>query len=268
MRQLFALVFLVSACGSASSDNAALVATTIPQPAAIPTNYSVTAETVDALPACNADRAGALAFVTGAKKFYACVDTAWTAVDVGASIGMVDVVDEAAGNNCSTGGKAILNGVDANGNGSLEAAEVKSTDYVCNGLAGSDNHISSSINCGVTISQAAATAKDLTIPATGIALSYKASLTNYGDIFVTGAIANGSNQIGRDAVYANGQAGSDTGWVRVADDRYNTSSFGYWQIELNRDTLILTATYTDSELPTTGTRVFTFVASSCTKESY
>jgi Collagen triple helix repeat (20 copies) len=45
-------------------------------------------------------------------------------------------VAEAAGANCATGGTKIEAGPDSNANGSLEAGEVKSTAYVCNGQAG------------------------------------------------------------------------------------------------------------------------------------
>lgn len=43
---------------------------------------------------------------------------------------------EAAGANCATGGTRITAGADANGNGTLDAAEISSTAYVCNGATG------------------------------------------------------------------------------------------------------------------------------------
>lgn len=48
----------------------------------------------------------------------------------------VAVVDEPAGANCAAGGKRLLVGIDTSGDGQLQAAEVSSTAYVCNGEAG------------------------------------------------------------------------------------------------------------------------------------
>jgi hypothetical protein len=50
---------------------------------------------------------------------------------------LVAVVNEAAGSNCANAGKKISAGPDTNGNGVLDASEVTSTSYVCNGLDGS-----------------------------------------------------------------------------------------------------------------------------------
>ncbi|MDO7849160.1 collagen-like protein [Hymenobacter sp. M29] len=50
---------------------------------------------------------------------------------------LVRTTAEAAGANCATGGTRIDAGQDANGNGTLDAAEIASTRYVCNGAAGS-----------------------------------------------------------------------------------------------------------------------------------
>lgn len=45
------------------------------------------------------------------------------------------VVPESAGSHCESGGQAIESGLDANGNGQLDADEVKETSYVCNGVS-------------------------------------------------------------------------------------------------------------------------------------
>lgn len=47
---------------------------------------------------------------------------------------LVQVTD--AGAHCATGGKAISVGIDANANGTLDASEIASTDYVCSGATG------------------------------------------------------------------------------------------------------------------------------------
>lgn len=51
---------------------------------------------------------------------------------------LVRMVGEPAGANCAAGGKAIHIGVDGDGNGTLDPAEVTSTGYVCNGGDGTD----------------------------------------------------------------------------------------------------------------------------------
>jgi subtilisin family serine protease len=49
---------------------------------------------------------------------------------------LVSITDEAAGDNCPAGGKKVEAGIDANGNGVLDAAEVDQTSYICNGSDG------------------------------------------------------------------------------------------------------------------------------------
>jgi hypothetical protein len=49
---------------------------------------------------------------------------------------MVRTTAEPAGANCATGGTKIESGTDANSNGTLDAAEISQTRYVCNGTNG------------------------------------------------------------------------------------------------------------------------------------
>jgi hypothetical protein len=49
---------------------------------------------------------------------------------------LLAVSPEPAGSNCATGGQRIDHGVDDNGNGTLDAAEIDGTTYVCNGADG------------------------------------------------------------------------------------------------------------------------------------
>jgi hypothetical protein len=51
-------------------------------------------------------------------------------------VATTSVVTEAAGQNCASGGVAILVGIDTNGDGAVSASEAKSTSYVCNAPAG------------------------------------------------------------------------------------------------------------------------------------
>src|SRR5664279_1428650 len=51
---------------------------------------------------------------------------------------LVDVVAEPPGAHCANGGQAIETGVDANGNGMLDAVEVSQVSYVCAGADGTE----------------------------------------------------------------------------------------------------------------------------------
>ncbi|WP_298550275.1 hypothetical protein [uncultured Algibacter sp.] len=65
---------------------------------------------------------------------------------------LTSVVTEPAGDNCENGGVKIDSGVDVNGNGTLDADEITTTAYVCNGIDGNDGLIKTTneaagINC-------------------------------------------------------------------------------------------------------------------------
>lgn len=60
------------------------------------------------------------------------------AVAVAAASALITVGAEAAGTNCTLGGSVVKAGLDGNTNGTLEAAEVASTQYVCSGAAGTN----------------------------------------------------------------------------------------------------------------------------------
>ncbi len=53
---------------------------------------------------------------------------------------LVVITDEAAGSNCTAGGKKIASGTDANNNGTLDEAEIIKTEYICNGTNGSNGN--------------------------------------------------------------------------------------------------------------------------------
>jgi len=64
---------------------------------------------------------------------------------------------ESAGSNCPSGGARIDSGIDGNNNGVLDASEITSTQYVCNGAAGSNGaNGSNGLNALVSTSAEAA----------------------------------------------------------------------------------------------------------------
>ena len=92
---------------------------------------------VAGLPSCQATNEGQLAFVKSANQFQACSSGTWATVSVGSASKSVavNVQTESPGANCAAGGLAIQTGQEANGNGTLEATEVSSTKYTCNGTS-------------------------------------------------------------------------------------------------------------------------------------
>ncbi|HEY0986372.1 MAG TPA: OmcA/MtrC family decaheme c-type cytochrome [Kofleriaceae bacterium] len=74
------------------------------------------------------------AFVVGVALFAACSGDSGSPGTDGANA-LVDAVPEPAGANCPYGGTKLVFGIDANGNGALDADEVRpaGTSYVCNG---------------------------------------------------------------------------------------------------------------------------------------
>ena len=69
---------------------------------------------------------------------------------------LLDLISEAPGPNCSTGGYKIVSGIDINNDNVLDADEIQSTKYICNGLNGS-NHLlllPSCARCIAVINQA------------------------------------------------------------------------------------------------------------------
>ncbi|MEI6832498.1 MAG: hypothetical protein WCL28_00785 [bacterium] len=98
------------------------------------------------LGACNSSRRGKSYYVLAEKKFRYCGDSdQWDVIDLKGSDGtggaagknsIVLVTPEASGASCATGGQKIQNGLDQNANSQLDANEVTSTSYACNGLAG------------------------------------------------------------------------------------------------------------------------------------
>jgi len=68
----------------------------------------------------------------------------------GTSGSLVAVVNEAAGSNCANAGKKISAGPDTNGNGVLDASEVTSTSYVCNGVNGATGATGATGSAGAT----------------------------------------------------------------------------------------------------------------------
>ena len=80
------------------------------------------------------------------------LSTSFICNGVDGNTSLTSVVTEPAGDNCENGGVKIDSGVDDNGNGTLDADEITTTAYVCNGVDGNDGLIKTTneaagINC-------------------------------------------------------------------------------------------------------------------------
>ena len=61
---------------------------------------------------------------------------------VAGSNSLISFISESAGSNCTTGGYKLNSGVDLNKNNILDASEITSSQYICNGLTGNNSLIS------------------------------------------------------------------------------------------------------------------------------
>ncbi|WP_034705626.1 DUF7151 family protein [Chryseobacterium luteum] len=100
---------------------------------------------------------------------------------------LVTTTTEVAGSNCSTGGVKIESGQDTNSNGILDASEIVSTRYVCNGSNGSN---STSLANGTTGGQ-------IYLTGSAAPFSPQAPTTVTGDISIS---TTGSTTIATNAV--------------------------------------------------------------------
>ena len=139
---IFFVASLLAACGG-GSDNAppktgptgangknALVAVSAE---AVGAHCSVAGSRIDAGADTNAN--GVLDAAEISSTQYVCGGAAGSTGPTGLST-LVHMVNEPAGANCATGGKRINVGPDGNSNGVLDAGEISSSSYVCNGATG------------------------------------------------------------------------------------------------------------------------------------
>ena len=144
---------------------------------------------------------------------------------------------EAAGINCSNGGLKIEFGLDSDGDNVLDTNEITSTQYVCNGTAGSDGiKPSASLYCGAQLE------------GTTYYFTYNAMVFSDSSVYAYGGIYGGSYQIGASTFYDSSQTGALTGTVIFQYDVSGSANGGYWSIYINRSTLAATIDYNDSDV--------------------
>lgn len=132
------------------------------------------------------------------------------------------------------------------------------------GSDGTDNRIVATINCDGQISGLAGAAGTAL---NGLWVEYNAALTASGDVYAAANVSAPSFQVGDSIYYAASQNGSATGSVIFTAD-FATSNYGWWNVSLNRSTLVVTAVYNDTDLGGQSPVTMNFNASACQSASY
>jgi hypothetical protein len=88
-----------------------------------------------------------------------------------------------------------------------------------------------------------------------------------GNVFASGDIANSSIQASNAVMFSPNQTGYATAPVQVLFDAQAPADSGWWLLSLNRQSLVVTITYNDTDLPS-GTMAWTMQPSQCTSNTY
>lgn len=129
------------------------------------------------------------------------------------------------------------------------------------GDAGISGRVVATMNCSGVIGSSAPVALQ------GLEVEYDAVLTATGDVYATASIIDEVAQISNTAFYASGQAGAQTASVMVVADFAGSANGGWWNVSLNRSTLVTSVVYTDSDLFSSPVNM-TFTPSACTVQSW
>lgn len=222
------LLALLSACGGSDGDPGtpganglnALLAVSAEAPGA---HCADGGSRIDA--GLDADRNGTLAATEVGSTQYVCNGTPGTTGSAGAGgttgapgsnalNALVQMLDEPSGAHCAAGGKAINAGIDSNANGVLEAVEVASIGYVCNGTDGANGSNGSNGTDGSNGTNGLNTLASIVSEAAGANCPYGGSKAS------TGFDSNANNVLDAGEVSAtsylcNGAPGATLSWVTV-----------------------------------------------------
>lgn len=96
---------------------------------------------------------------------------------------------------------------------------------------------------------------------------YQAVVLKSADVFVNGGILDGLIEISGTAFYAKQQNGALTASVLFQDDLLGSANAGYWEIFVNRTTLVTSIVNYDSDAPG-GKNTWTMTADRCVLNTY
>ena len=119
----------------------------------------------------------------------------------------------------------------------------------------SESLVASTINCSATTTTAPS----------GIIVDYNATIFKSGDVWASAEIsATGLDTIANSLFYSSKQQGALTASITIAADVVSPyTTYGWWEISVNRETKITTAIYHDG-----GDTIFSFPASACSIQTY
>jgi hypothetical protein len=191
-------------------------------------------------------------------------------------------IEDALVTDCPNGGVVLQQGLDANLNGVLDDAEVSESHTVCNGEDGdscsvSDTSAGADLACpdGTTASITDGSNSQIiqtvycggSLQGTDLWFSYQAVALTSGDLFAGASLYGPLTQTSGTSFYAASQVGAATAAVVMTDDYAGTANGGWWQIEVDRTTLITVIEYNDSDAPG-GQDTWTMTADKCTLNNY
>ena len=184
---------------------------------------------------------------------------------VSAPASMVEVVRVEAADGCDGAAIRIESGVDSNGNGLLDEAEVSATETICEPNSSGDNCTLEDIDgvkvltCGDTSAVVLEEPNRIVASITCVGMlegedfsfDYSVAQLAYGDVFASASVRDIYGQTGASAYFSLQQVGFETAPVIFSFDVFGQPDGGYWTISLNRETLETTVQYDD--IDTTGT---------------
>lgn len=102
----------------------------------------------------------------------------------------------------------------------------------------------------------------------GLTVEYNAVLTAGNDVYATANIIDDEFQVSGTAFYASGQSGASKASVLITSDYVGSANGGFWEVSLNRDTLVTSVKYTDSSLGGASPVNMQFNAAACTVQNW
>lgn len=188
------------------------------------TGYTLLIADASALPVCSAANEGQLVYVKSLSQFQACSGGAWGVVTIAGAAG-------ATGPSGAVGPSGAI------------------------GPAGKDgvgNKIGSSISCTGALQ------------GTALAFIYNADQLDSGDVFINGSIYGNSYSINNSILYSSSQKGYLIAPVLIGYDADATPNGGFFQLSLDRSTLIVSINYKDPD----GDQAWTMTPDKCVLNKY
>lgn len=123
------------------------------------------------------------------------------------------------------------------------------------GTDGTNNRMIASIHCSGLLD------------GTSLYFYYNASLMASGDVFANGSINDAYLQVYGSSYFSAQQNGAATASVLITDDQLGAANSGFWEIQLNRQTLVTSIDYHDTDA-TNGILSWVMTPDKCLSNQY